>query len=911
MKRASFVPLLALLLVLPSQPGFCGDQVSEGSQASKENQNSKESQASKGPSSKENQAAASEVKPALEALRSPALAPGLGDPGDLTGITVESAGAAYTVLRGPDARRQIIVTGNYSSGQVRDLTRGGPHRGTTYESSPPGIVSIDPTGLVVPLADGKAVALVRVKSLDGKPPAEITAQLELTVEKLSNAPPVNFPNQITPIFTKLGCNGGGCHGKSSGQNGFKLSLLGFYPADDYEYLVKEGRGRRIFAAAPDRSLLLLKATNTVPHGGGLRIEVGSYEYKLLSRWVEQGMPYGKADDPRVERIEVVPEKRALERSHAAADGSGPQAAGQQQVAVFAHYTDGSVEDVTRMAQYEANDTEMAEVSPSGFLKTLDLTGDVAVMVRFQGQVGVFRASIPLGLAWTELPAQSAPRNFIDQAVFAKLKALGMPPSPPCDDANFLRRVTIDIAGRLPSAEEAREFLAGMKSALGDGSEVARRDELRDQWIERLLESNEYADNFANKWSAVLRNKRANPNYARGNYAFHRWIRESLVQNKPYNQFIKEILAAKGDISEDPPVVWFRSVKTTEEQVEDTAQLFLGLRIQCARCHHHPFEKWSQKDYFSFAAFFSRVGKKNHGSQDEPVIYHNRGQAAATNPRTGESYKPASLGGSAIDVRPDDDPRLALSDWLSSPENPFFAPALVNRYWKHFFGRAIVEPEDDMRVTNPASNPELLEGLAKSFLQSGFDLKALVRTICRSRVYQLSSEPNQWNIRDKQNFSRYYPKRLTAEVLYDALNQVTGTKAGFAGLPPDTRAVQLPDSGFNNYFLTVFGKPEANSSCECERSQDANLAQSLHLLNSTEVQGKLSAADGRAALFAKDDKRSDEDRIRELYYWVYGREPLPEDLKLALAHLGKTKEKHEAYEDVLWALINTKEFLFNH
>lgn len=843
--------------------------------------------------------ATAEVKLVPPPAAIPAMPPGLGDPGALASVSVDPG---YDLLRGPDARRQLVVTGKYSSGQVRDLTRSDSLHSTSYEVSPPGIVQVDSTGLVVPLSDGKASILVHVRIADGKAVnakadakaseevKEVTAKIDLTVQSFLSPPPINFPNQITPIFTKLGCNGGGCHGKSSGQNGFKLSLLGFYPADDYEYLVKEDRGRRIFAAAPDRSLLLLKATNMVPHGGGQRIEVGSYEYRLLSRWIEQGMPFGKPDDPKVARIEVFPETRAMNRSS------------EEQLAVFAHYTDGFVEDVTRMAQYEPNDTEMAEVSATGLVKTLEFTGDVAVMVRFQAQVGVFRASIPLGLNLTDVPA---PRNVIDQAVFAKLKTLGMPPSAPCDDAAFLRRVTIDIAGRLPTADEAKNYLAS-------ASDPAKRDELRDQWIERLLDSNAYADNFANKWSSVLRNKRTNPNYARGNYAFHRWIRESLVQNKPYNEMVREILAAQGEISQSPPVVWYRSVKTAEEQVEDTAQLFLGLRIQCARCHHHPFEKWSQKDYYSFAAFFSRVGRKNaRGLQDEPLIYHNRGAAAATNPRTGESFKPAALGAEPIDISPDQDPRLALGDWLSKPDNPFFAPAVANRYWKHFFGRAIVEPEDDMRVTNPASNPELLQALSKGFIQSSFDLKWLVRTICQSRVYQLSSEPNQWNVRDKQNFSRYYPKRLSAEILYDGLNQVTGTKAGFSGLPADTLAVELPDSGFNNYFLTVFGKPEANSSCECERSQDANLAQSLHLLNSTEVQGKLSAGDGRAALLAKDDKRSDEEKLRELYYWVYGRAPLPDDSKLALAHLGKNKEKQQGYEDIVWALINTKEFLFNH
>lgn len=775
------------------------------------------------------------------------------------------------VLRGRDARQQLVVTGKTASGQLRDLTRE-----VSFQVAPATVATVDATGLVRPLADGRAKVTVGAGG-------GVQATAELIVERFTDDPPVNFPNQVVPVFTKFGCNSGGCHGKSGGQNGFRLSLLGFEPTEDYEHLVHESRGRRLFPAAPDRSLLLEKAVNLAPHGGGQRLETGAHEYRLLARWIAQGMPYGSAQDPRVERITVFPEARTTSRRS------------QQQIIVLAHYTDGTVEDVTRMAQYEANNTEMAEPATSGLVQTMDQAGEVAVMARYQGQVAVYRASVPLGAAAEQMPPA---KNFVDELVFAKLKALGVPPSPPCDDATFIRRVTIDIAGRLPKLEETRAFLA-------DGD-----PQKRERLVERLVGSGEYADYFANKWSAILRNKRVRPSYQRGTFGLHAWIRDSLYDNKPYDEFVREIVAASGDLSDNPPVSWYREVRTVEQQVEDTAQLFLGLRIQCARCHHHPFERWSQRDYYGFAAFFTQVSRKTGADADEQRIYHKRGVAASVNPKTGERLLPTGLGSAPMSLRPDDDPRQALVDWMAEPGNPFFAPSLVNRYWKHFFNRGLVDPEDDMRVTNPATNPELLAALSRHFVEHDFDLQDLVRTICRSQAYQLSSEPNRDNTSDKQNFSRFYPRRLTAEVLLDALDVATGGRTNFNGLPADTRAVQLPDSTGYSYFLTVFGRPEMTSACECERSQDANLAQSLHLLNSADVQGKLTGG-GRAAALAKDTTTPPTEKVRTIYLTMYSREPTADELRVALTHLERAANKQQAYEDILWALANTKEFLFNH
>jgi hypothetical protein len=607
------------------------------------------------------------------------------------------------------------------------------------------------------------------------------------------------------------------------------------------------------------------------------------------------MPVGSANDPTVASIEVFPKLRT------------EPLGSEQQLSVIARYTDGSSQDVSRSAVYEAGEKEMAAVDSAGHVTFYNQPGTVSVMVRYQGKIAVFQATLPLGAPVEDLPP---PRNFIDELVFKHLRAMGMPPSKECDDATFIRRVTIDIAGRLPTVAEASEFV---KSADPDK---------RDKCIDRLLDSADYADYFANKWSALLRNQRKKATYQRGNYLFHDWIRDSLYANKPYDQFVREILTASGGVADSPPTQWYRQVTSPTDELEDTAQLFLGTRIQCAKCHHHPYEKWSQKDYYSLSAFFSQVTRKPAEEGGE-VVFARRAAPAATNTKTGQSLKPAGLGAQPGDLSPDDDARAALVDWIVAPDNRFFAPALVNRYWKHFFSRGLVEPEDDMRETNPATNPELLQALAAHFVRSRFDLKNLIRDMCRSRTYQLSAIPNQYNVQDKQNYSRYYPKRLTAEVLLDSVNTLARSKGGFDGLPAETRAVQLSDNSFNvnSYFLTVFGRPESSSACECERSQDASLAQSLHLLNSQDVLAKLDGDQARPALLAADASRDDEQKIRELYLMAFSREPMPQEVEFADHYLTRQKSdktgnfqpvsKREAYEDVVWALINTKEFLFNH
>jgi hypothetical protein len=510
---------------------------------------------------------------------------------------------------------------------------------------------------------------------------------------------------------------------------------------------------------PIESLLLKKAVGQSPHGGGKRMEPGSYEYNLMVQWIEQGMPWGTDQDPSVVSIRCEPEARVLTRG------------GKQQIAVIATYSDGSTEDVTRMALFEPNEAELAESSVTGLVSTLDLSGEVAIMARYQGQVSTFRATIPLGADTSRLPE---PANLVDQAVFNKLRLLGIPASEICDDATFLRRVSLDITGVLPTDEDVRSFLADTAA------------DKRDRLVDRLLDSTAYADHFANKWNFVLRNKKENGEDGPGTQLFHRWIWSRIYDNVPYDQFVREIVTASGDPQINPAVTWYRDVDSVEEQVEDTAQLFLGLRIQCARCHHHPFEKWSQDDYYGMAAFYSRVGKKvmpnASGNMRDRRVFHNEGVASSSNPRSGKAIRPTGLGSPAYDVAADQDPRVKLADWMTDPQNPFFARSVVNRYWKHFFSRGIVEPEDDMRATNPPSNPELLEGLSQHFIKSGFDLQG-TRPHHLSLTHLSAQCPSQRLQRQRQaKLLSLLPRRLSAEVLYDAFHQVTDTSENFGGDP---------------------------------------------------------------------------------------------------------------------------------
>ena len=786
-------------------------------------------------------------------------------------------------IRGADDAPQLIVTGTRENGRHTDLSGF-----AGYTVSDPKIVRVAKDGRVYPLANGKAEIAIEFGGMKLTVP--------VSVESMDMPLPLNFANHVVPVFTKLGCNSGGCHGKIAGQNGFRLSLLGFEPDFDYMTLLKEARGRRVFPAAPEQSLLLTKATGTAAHGGGKKTDVGSEEYKILRRWVASGLPYGSPKDPTVTKITVVPEQRVIDRNS------------RQQLAVYAHYSDGLVEDVTRRTQFESNEADVAQVDGNGLVNTLGITGQAAVMVRYQGYVTVFRAVVPNPGAAPKF--DFAEKTVVDKHTAKKWRELGISPSELCTDEQFIRRVSLDLTGTLPTPKEFRDFVAD--------KDPAKREKL----VDRLLETPEYAYFFANKWADVLRVKRRNQaERAYGTFAFHTWIREAVATDKPYDEFVKEIICAIGDESKSPTTVWYKEVRTPENFVDDVSQVFLGQRMACANCHHHPYEKWSQDDYWGLAAFFGRVGTKavpvpgrgNNNQQNQKQVLFVKSTGSVTNKRTGAVAPMKPLDADAIQAA-DGDPREAFADWMTSPKNPFFARTVANRYWAHFFGRGIVDPLDDMRVTNPPSNPELLEALAANLIDNKFSLKALVRTICKSRTYQLSSNPNDTNATDKQSFARYYPRRLQAEVLFDAVCRVTDSPTNFPGLPTDrhapSRAIMLPDESFASYFLDVTGRPQRISACECERVNEASLAMSLHLLNSQEIQDKLARAGARADSIAKDT-RPDKEKIEELFLWAAGKKPTDKQMELALEHIAKhEKTKKTAYENILWALINSKAFLFN-
>ncbi|WZO96358.1 DUF1549 and DUF1553 domain-containing protein [Isosphaeraceae bacterium EP7] len=773
---------------------------------------------------------------------------------------------------GTDGLGQIVVTEN-------DIDRTAD---ATYESLDPVVVQVDDRGVARPLADGATSIVVRVGSRASRISVEVTES--------ANGRPVAFESDVVPIFTRLGCNGGGCHGKLAGQNGFRLSLLGFDPAMDHETLVKEGRGRRVFQAAPGSSLVLAKATNALPHGGGRRLSVDSAEYRVIARWIAQGARSPEGRGKLATRIEARPHWRNL------------PAGGGQQLRVVAHYADGSQADVTQLAQFQSNAADLATVDERGHILAGRGVGEAAIMARFNGLVAVARATLARPPVEGEAAVADPPaRNFIDPLVMGKLRSLGLAPSPDCTDAEFARRSSLDLCGVLPRPSDVAAF------------EADTRPDKRERWVDRQVERPEYADLFAMKWSAILKNKSPfGPRSQPATYAFHAWIRQAMAENMPYDRFVTAIVAARGDALVNPPVVWYRGVSTVESQADDTAQLFLGLRIQCARCHHHPFERWSQDDYYAFASIFARIDRKPGSDPFSPRLFV-KPKGLATHPITKRDLPAKPLGSPAwADPSATRDPRQDLAEWMGRSDNPFFARALVNRYWKHFLGRGLVEPEDDMRATNPATNPELLDALADDFVAHGFDLKRLVRLIATSRAYDRSSMPIPQNEGDRQNFARFYPRRLPAEILLDAVNEAAGTREAFANVPGETRAVQLADAGADSYFLDVFGRPARESVCECERSPEANLAQTLHLLNSPEIQQKLTEGKGRAQILAADS-RPDAEKLDELYRLCVSRPPSADERETCLAHLARRRSQErlvQGYEDLIWALINTKEFQFN-
>lgn len=780
---------------------------------------------------------------------------------------------AQATLAGSDARQQLIVT--LSSGnRETDVTQT-----AKFVSSDSGIATIDVHGVVRPVADG----VVTITATNGQ--ANATAQV---VVRQGNQPlPISFRHDIIPLLTKTGCNSGNCHGKQAGRNGFKLSLFGFDHAFDYDAIVREARGRRLFRASPDRSLLLAKAAGQLPHGGGRRFDKGDPQYQLLLRWIDAGSPFeSERDDVSLTGIQVVPASRVLS-THS-----------RQQVIVTALFSDGSTSDVTHLSSYTTNNEALAQVDGNGLFATTNLGGEFAVMANYMGHVETCRVTIPMNAPLPKEARQSAwdTSHYIDRLLAEKWEKLNLAPSARCDDATFLRRATLDCIGRLPTPREVKDFLANPSP------------KKRTQLVEALLTRDEYADFWTVKWADLLR-LNAEQLGAKNAYVFDAWLREVFRKNLPYDQFVRQLLTAQGDSFENGATNFYKAFAKPKDLTIASSQIFLGIRLECAQCHHHPYEKWGQDDFYGLAAFFPRLTRKR-GTGGAELLFVG-GKADVKHPRTGLIVAPRTLEGAPIELLPGEDRRKYLADWMTDPKNRFVARALVNRVWADFMGRGLVEPIDDMRATNPATSEELLAALAADFVKNGFDIKHLIRTITSSNAYGLSSIPNRWNVRDTYNYSRAYRKRIPAEVLLDAVSDVTGSTEEFAGMPPGTRAVQLWNNRLPSTFLDVFGRPERKTVCECERSDESSLGQVLHLMNAPLVNEKIQSPVGRAAQLARSKAAPDE-IITELYLSALGRFPNDREMNSARKTFASPdSNRRTATEDVLWALLNTAEFVFNH
>jgi hypothetical protein len=718
--------------------------------------------------------------------------------------------------------------------------------------------------------------------------------LLLTSAEVANAQTdatVDFENDLQPIFTRFGCTSGPCHGKARGQGGFQLSLLGFDHDFDYNAITKDVRGRRIFAAAPMRSLLLRKPTGQVPHGGGIRLKADSPEYQAILKWINEGMPRRVDTAPRLVGVAVDPELVTLQNG-----ATVPLKA-------VASYEDGTTRDVTRLAAFQSNESPIADVDEHGLVTAGTITGDAAVMTRFMGQIAVCDVTIPRQEEVPQEVYSELPRNnFIDDLVWQKLQRLNITPSGLCDDTTYLRRVTTDIAGRIPTPEEVTAFI--------QQTSPNKRIEV----VDSLLQEPEFADHWANKWMDLLR-----PNPYRVGIktvlSYDRWIRERFHQRMPWDQLVRELVTAKGGTWTNGAVTLFRDRRTPDEVTTLISQLFVGVRLDCARCHHHPFEKWGQDDFYSFAAYFAKLGRKGSGlsppiSGSQEYIFAGT-SGAVKHPVTGEVMEPSPLFGEAPVTENVDDPRDVLAQWMTSPENHLFAQVMANRVWADLMGRGLVEPVDDFRATNPATNQPLMTALGEHFRDTEFSLSELIRTITSSHVYQLDSNINKRNAADTRNYSRHYRQRLRAEVLRDAFTQISGIEPRFAATPPGANAKQIWTHRTKSLFLDTFGRPDPNQDPPCERMSDSTVVQSLHLMNSQKMHAELLNDDGNAAKLASSELPEPE-LTAQIYRLVYGREPTSEETELVVGLLTRENaDRRVVVEDVMWAMINSPEFVFQN
>jgi hypothetical protein len=767
------------------------------------------------------------------------------------------------------ARMQLIVTGYYADGGVQDLTRAAQFVSTGEQ------VAKLSEGAVLPVANGTADVLVQVANQEVKVPVEVVGQE--TPERVS------FNYGALVALSKQGCNQGACHGSPSGKGGFRLSLRAYDPALDQVTLVREAFARRANPMDPENSLLLQKPLMQVAHGGGQRLRKSDPSYDVLRDWIAQGCQFDPADSPTCVKVDVYPRQRILHRP-----------AHTQQIHVLAHFSDGSTRDITQLASYSSSDDAVASVDANGLVVGND-RGEAAILVRYLDKIEtaymMFLKDVP-GFAWNDPPEN----NYVDKFVFDKLKQLQILPSDVCTDEEFVRRVYLDVIGELPTVAESQAFLAD--------ADPQKRAKL----IDALLERPEFADFWALKWADLLR-LRNNKVTTTGVPKFHHWVVQAWRTNMPYDEFARELLMADGSTFDNPPANFFRTAADTNDCTETTSQLFLGIRIQCAKCHNHPFERWTQDNYYGIGAFFNRVQRKQSARPEELVVWVARG-GEVTQPRTGKQMKPwLPLSGDA-ELPGENDRRQAFVDWLVRPDNPFFARVEVNRLWGHLLGRGIVEPVDDFRDSNPPASAALLDALAKDFVERHFDRKHILRTILNSRTYQLSSRKNEFNKSDVKYFSHARTRLLSAEQLLDAICQVTSVAEKFAGLPLGTRATQLPSPDVDNYFLKVFGQPARETACQCERSSDSNLSQALQMINGPLVHGKVRDENNRFRQLLKTGK-TNEEIVTELYLAAFARKPSDHEMSIATNHIAASGDQVRGLEDVCWALLNANEFLFQH
>ncbi len=772
-------------------------------------------------------------------------------------------------LTGPRGIQQLIVTANADAATIHDATAI-----AEYRSENPAVASVD-KGVVKATGNGTTVIHITRGGM------EVTAKV--TVSQFENPAPVAFHTEVLAALTKSGCNMGACHGSPSGKGGFRLSLRGYDPPLDLVTLRGEYFNRRSNVLNPDESLLLRKPLMEVAHGGGRRLHVNDPSHVMLKQWIAEGMKTEPEGAPALLSIELFPKPRVLR------DG-----ADQQQLMVNGHFSDGTVRDITALTAFDTSDESIAAITPSGVV-TREGRGEATILARYLDKMSTTQISFLTDrpdFQWPNPPEETR----IDQLVFGKLKQLQIQPSDLCSDSDFLRRATLDLTGRLPTLEETQAFHAD--------TNPAKRASL----VDRLLASDDHARFWSMKWSDLLRcnSKKLTKS---GVHKFRRWLYDVVKNDMPLDQFARELLTATGSTQQNPAAAYWKAARDEIDATETTAQLFMGVRIQCAKCHNHPFEKWTQDDYYGTAAAFNRVGRKETGLPDDEMIFVKAG-GEVTQPRTGKQMKVRLLLEGDVDVPNDQDRRVVFANWLTNNSNPFFAKSLSNRIWGHVVGKGIVDPVDDFRDSNPPSNPELLNYLADELLKSGYSSRHLIRTIMNSRVYQLSSQRNKFNADDETYFSHATTRMLTAEQLLDAICAVTGQQEEFSGMPGGTKAVELVDPPEGHKFLQVFGQPQRELPCECERSTDSNLSQALQLINGPTVHNKLRADAGNVHRWVAEGK-SDAEIIDLLYLAALSRPALPQEQATAQAHIKASEDRVKAVEDVAWAVINSKEFLFQH